>query len=77
MNNYYPAPTEVKANDMVTAGTGFNVENPLDTAWFAADWAKKHPQTAGTTAKIASGGYLDGLLAQPTSFEDLLRTLRN
>ena len=65
-----PADNEVH-NTIATAGTGFNVEDPFDTSWFS------NYQKAHKTTKIASGGYLDRLLEQPTSFEDLLRTLRS
>jgi hypothetical protein len=34
-------------------------------------------QTKQEDTKMAAGGYLDTLLNQPTSFEDLLRTLRS
>jgi hypothetical protein len=71
VNNYYPAPTDIHANTIATAGTGFNVEDPFNASWFS-DYQRAHKPT-----KIASGGYLDRLLEQPTSFEDLLRTLRN
>jgi hypothetical protein len=35
-----------------------------------------HQQNKQEDTKMAAGGYLDTLLNQPTSFEDLLRTLR-
>ena len=58
-------------DNLVKAGTGFNPSAEFDPYWFS-EYQKRQKAT-----KIASGGYLDDLLANPTSFEELLRTLRS
>ena len=58
-------------DNLVKAGTGLDPSADFDPYWFS-----KYQQRQKAT-KIASGGYLDDLLAEPTSFDDLLRTLRN
>jgi hypothetical protein len=62
--------------NIATEGTGFDATRGFDPSWFSRDAAQKATAAKDNTVKIASGGYLDSLLAQPTSFEDLLRTLR-
>jgi hypothetical protein len=49
----------------VKEGTGFDVSAEFDPLWFAK------------ARKAATGGYLDNLMATPTSFEELLKILRN
>ena len=71
-----PATAEAAAADayvdkLVKAGTGFDPSAEFNPYWFSE--YQKHQKAT----KIASGGYLDGLLANPTSFEELLRTLRS
>ena len=68
-----PAATaeDIRHNNIAGAGTGFDVSEAFDPTWFS-----KYQKSQKAT-KIASGGYLDRLLEQPTSFEDLLRTLRS
>jgi hypothetical protein len=48
----------------------FNLQAEFDPLLFL------HQQNKQEDTKMAAGGYLDTLLNQPTSFEDLLRTLR-
>ena len=64
-------PAEAYIDKLVKAGTGFDVGAEFDPYWFS-----KARERAKTT-KIASGGYLDDLLTDTTSFDDLLRTLRS
>jgi hypothetical protein len=56
---------------LVTEGTGFDVAADFDPLWFS-NYRKK-----AKAPKIASGGYLNDLMADSTSFDDLLRTLRS
>ncbi|CAB4123667.1 hypothetical protein UFOVP48_58 [uncultured Caudovirales phage] len=73
------AGTQVAANvpdNVARAGTGFDVGADFDPSWFSHYVAQKSNGLIANPVKIASGGYLDSLLAQPTSVEDLLRTLR-
>jgi hypothetical protein len=72
-----PTPEETYIDKLVKAGTGFDVGAEFDPYWFSKDWNQKHKTAAANTTKIASGGYLDDLLADTTSFDDLLRTLRS
>ena len=66
------APVEtVRRNNRVGEIDAIDLSEAFDPLWFS------RPQKSDKPTKIASGGYLDRLLEQPTSFEDLLRTLRS
>jgi hypothetical protein len=65
------AAADAYVDNLVKAGTGFDPLAEFNPYWFS-EYQKRQK-----TTKIASGGYLDDLLADPTSFDDLLRTLRN
>jgi hypothetical protein len=68
-----PAATEEasRTDNLVDEILGFDVSAKFDPLWLLKD------RTQANTTKIASGGYLDDLLADPTSFNDLLRILRS
>jgi hypothetical protein len=65
------AAADAYVDNLVKAGTGFDTLADFNPYWFS------EYQKSQKTTKIASGGYLDSLLANPTSFEELLRTLRS
>lgn len=60
-----------RTDNLVDEILGFDVSADFDPLWLLND------RTQAKTTKIASGGYLDDLLADPTSFNDLLRILRS
>ena len=61
---------------LVEAGPGFDLSNPLDTGFFSGFQAKKAQQNQQPTTKIAAGGYIDDLLAGNMTADDLLNLLR-
>jgi hypothetical protein len=61
---------------LVEAGPGFDLSNPLDTGFFSGFQAKKAQQNQQPTTKIAAGGYIDDLLAENMTADDLLNLLR-
>ena len=54
----------------------FNFGEPLDVNWFNPSKEKQSSQTGSQTTKMASGGYLDSLLGEDMSVDDLLKLLR-
>ncbi len=54
----------------------FDFGAPLDVNWFNPGKEKQGSQTGGQTTKMASGGYLDNLLGEDMSVDDLLKLLR-
>lgn len=47
---------------LVETGAGFSIDQPLNVGLFGGYQASKQQQKPGATTKIATGGYLDGLL---------------
>jgi hypothetical protein len=61
---------------LVEAGPGFDLSDPLNTGFFSGFQAKKAQQNQQPTTKIAAGGYIDDLLAGDMTADDLLNLLR-
>jgi hypothetical protein len=61
---------------LVEAGPGFDLSDPLNTGFFSGFQAKKAQQNQQAATKIAAGGYIDDLLAEGTSVDDLMNLLR-
>jgi murein L,D-transpeptidase YcbB/YkuD len=61
---------------VVEAGPGFDLSDPLNTGFFSGFQAKKEQQTQPQPTKIATGGYIDDLLAEGMSVDDLMNLLR-
>jgi hypothetical protein len=61
---------------VVEAGPGFDLSDPLNTGFFSGFQAKKEQQNQPQTTKIATGGYIDDLLAEGMSVDDLMNLLR-
>ena len=61
---------------LVEAGPGFDVSAALNTGFFSGFQAKKAQQNQQPTTKIAAGGYIDDLLAENMTADDLLNLLR-
>jgi regulator of replication initiation timing len=61
---------------LVEAGPGFDLSDPLNTGFFSGFQAKKEQQNQQPTTKIAAGGYIDDLLAGDMTADDLLNLLR-
>jgi hypothetical protein len=61
---------------LVEAGPGFDLSDPLNTGFFSGFQAKKAQQNQQPTTKIAAGGYIDDLLAGDLSVDELLDLLR-
>jgi hypothetical protein len=61
---------------LVEAGPGFDLSDPLNTGFFSGFQAKKEQQNQQPTTKIAAGGYIDDLLAEDLSVDDLMNLLR-
>jgi hypothetical protein len=66
-----PPPEETYVDKLVKSSAGFDFRDVFDP--LGLEKAREREKTT----KIASGGYLDDLLADTTSFDDLLRTLRS
>jgi hypothetical protein len=54
----------------------FDFGSPLDVNYFNPSKEKQGSQTGAQTTKMAAGGYLDELLAEDMSVDDLLKLLR-
>lgn len=61
---------------VVEAGPGFDISDTLNTGFFSGFQSKKEQQNQPQTTKIASGGYIDDLLAENITADDLLNLLR-
>jgi hypothetical protein len=61
---------------LVESSAGFDLSNPLDTGFFSGFQTKKAQQNQQPTTKIAAGGYIDDLLAENMTADDLLNLLR-
>jgi len=72
----YGAGAAPAAVPVVEAGPGFDLSNPLNTGFFSGFQSKKEQQNQPQTTKIATGGYLDDLLAENMTADDLLNLLR-
>jgi len=66
-----PQPVQV-----VESSAGFDLSNPLNTGFFSGFQSKKTQQNQQPTTKIATGGYIDDLLAENMTVDDLLNLLR-
>jgi predicted RNase H-like HicB family nuclease len=53
----------------------FDFGSPLDVGWFSQSKEKQGSQKGTQTTKMAAGGYLDDLLAEDMSVDDLLKLL--
>lgn len=61
---------------LVESSAGFDLSNPLNTGFFSGFQSKKPQQNQQPTTKIAAGGYIDDLLAEGMSVDDLMNLLR-
>jgi sRNA-binding protein len=61
---------------LVESSAGFDLSSPLNTGFFSGFQSKKPQQNQQPTTKIASGGYIDDLLAGDLSVDELLDLLR-
>ena len=61
---------------LVESSAGFDLSNPLNTGFFSGFQNKKAQQNQQPTTKIAAGGYIDDLLAENMTADDLLNLLR-
>ena len=76
LQTVYGAGAAPAAVPVVEAGPGFDLSNPLNTGFFSGFQSKKEQQNQPQTTKIATGGYLDDLLAENMTADDLLNLLR-
>jgi hypothetical protein len=70
------ATQQVSAPIYGQAVEAFDFGAPLDFNYFNPSKEKQGSQTGGQTTKMASGGYLDNLLGEDMSVDDLLKLLR-
>jgi len=70
------ATQQVSAPIYGQAVEAFDFGAPLDFNYFNPSKEKQGSQTGGQTTKMASGGYLDDLLGEDMSVDDLLKLLR-
>jgi hypothetical protein len=61
---------------VVDAGSAFDLSTAFDPSFFGRAQAKKAQQNQQPTTKIAAGGYIDDLLAENMTADDLLNLLR-
>ena len=61
---------------LVESSAGFDLSDPLNTGFFSGFQNKKAQQNQQPTTKIAAGGYIDDLLAENMTADDLLNLLR-
>jgi hypothetical protein len=61
---------------VVEAGSAFDISDAFDTGFFGRAQAKKEQQKQQQPTKIAAGGYIDDLLAEGMSVDDLITLLR-
>jgi hypothetical protein len=61
---------------LVESSAGFDLSDPLNTGFFSGFQSKKPQQNQQPTTKIATGGYIDDLLAEGMSVDDLMNLLR-
>jgi hypothetical protein len=61
---------------LVESSAGFDLSDPLNTGFFSGFQSKKPQQNQQPTTKIATGGYIDDLLAEGLSVDDLMNLLR-